>query len=115
MSPKAVLALGMVFHELATNAVKYGSLSVPEGRVEVTWRLKPGENGPEVLKLEWREAGGPTINKPGRKGFGSRLIAQTVTRELSGHVRFAFEPSGFRCVLEIPVTESLTAADRQPA
>jgi PAS domain S-box-containing protein len=114
LSPRAVLALGMVFHELATNAVKYGSLSAPQGRVEVTWR-KGQADGSEVLELEWRELGGPSVSSPGRKGFGSRLIDQTVTRELSGRIRFEFEPSGLRCVLEIPVTEGLTATDQQPA
>ena len=77
--------------------------------------MEPAENGSEVLQLKWREAGGPSVTEPERKGFGSRLIQQTVTRELSGQIRFDFEPSGLRCVLEIPVTESLTAADRQPA
>jgi two-component system CheB/CheR fusion protein len=104
----------MVFHELATNAAKYGSLSVPQGRVEVTW-CKRQTDGSEMLELEWREIAGPSVSPPERKGFGSRLIQQTVTRELSGQIRFEFEPSGLRCVLEIPVTESLTVADRQPA
>jgi two-component sensor histidine kinase len=80
----------------------------------VTWRNRRAD-GSEVLELEWREVGGPTVKVPERKGFGSRLIQQTVTRELSGHIRFEFEPSGLCCVLEIPVTESLTAAGRQPA
>ena len=98
LSPRTTLALGLLFHELATNAAKYGALSVPEGRVEVSWDV----TGTGPLRIEWREVGGPPVRPPERTGFGSRLAERTVARELGGRVRFDFEPAGLRCVLEIP-------------
>ena len=99
LNPRTTLALGLLFHELATNAAKYGALSVPEGHIEVVWEAM-GDAGP--LRIEWRETGGPPVGPPERTGFGSRLVHQTVTRELGGRVRLDFEPTGLRCVLEIP-------------
>src|SRR5919202_1780620 len=98
LSPRTTLALGLLFHELATNAAKYGALSVPEGRVEVTWDV----TGTGPLRIEWREVGGPPVRPPERTGFGSRLAERTVARQLGGRIRFDFEPAGLRCVLEIP-------------
>ena len=66
-----VVALTLAFHELATNAEKHGSLSVPGGSVHVTWHIKPAAKGSRQVELLWREAGGPPVRKPERQGFGS--------------------------------------------
>ena len=103
---RTAVALGMVVHELTTNAVKHGALSAPEGRVTVTWEVRD-----RALSLEWREAGGPPVGEPGRQGFGSRLIKQTIGRELGGEVAFRFEREGLRCAMTIPLEKATRPAD----
>jgi PAS domain S-box-containing protein len=97
LAPHQALAFGLVFHELATNAAKYGALSVPGGCVRVGWALQ-GER--ERLVLTWLESGGPPVTPPSRRGFGSRLVQASVTGELGGKAELAFDPDGFRCRLE---------------
>ncbi|WP_334164630.1 PAS domain-containing sensor histidine kinase [Phenylobacterium sp.] len=92
LPPQTALSIAMALHELGTNAVKYGALSVPEGRVEVRWTARDGG-----LVLTWRERGGPPVAPPTRQGFGSRLIQRGLARELGGEVRLAFEPAGVTC------------------
>lgn len=102
--PEAVQPASLVLHELATNAVKHGSLSTPDGTLEVTWGARP-DGG---LRMEWRETGGPPAllaGPPTRRGFGSRMIAATVTGQLGGTVGFDWRPAGLRC-------EILIGADR---
>lgn len=100
--PNAALALGMAFHEFATNAAKYGALSTPAGQVRVTWDfLRSSE--PRVLRLTWAETGGPPVKKSGHKGFGSILIERGLSLELDGEVRLDFDPSGLVCTIEIPL------------
>jgi two-component system, chemotaxis family, CheB/CheR fusion protein len=102
LGPKAALALGMTFHELATNAAKYGALSNPTGEVRVTWDfLRSSE--PPALQLRWAETGGPRVEKTGRKGFGSTVIERGVSLELDGEVRLDFEPGGVVCTIDIPL------------
>ena len=86
--------LSLAFHELATNAMKYGALSRAEGRVHLGWRLEDG-----LVNLSWRESGGPPARPPVRKGFGSRLLSQTLGHEADGEVRLAYDPEGFSCVM----------------
>jgi two-component system, chemotaxis family, CheB/CheR fusion protein len=102
LTPKMVLALGMAFHELATNAVKFGALSVPTGHVAITWSEQPVEGG-RRLHLSWVESGGPKVTAPTRKGFGSRLIAEGLAYELDGDVHIDYHPSGIRCEVDVPV------------
>jgi len=92
-------SLGLAIHELATNAAKYGALSCPGGRVEVLWH-KPSE---DLVMVEWRESGGPAVEKPERRGFGTDLIERVVAQELRQPVRLEFAPDGVRCWLTIPV------------
>ncbi|WP_233248058.1 sensor histidine kinase [Caulobacter sp. D5] len=100
LPPSAALALSMVFHELATNASKYGGLSTPNGRVEVTWRRDPLD--PRHLALRWVESGGPKLDgPPQRKGFGSRLIAASLRSELKGEAVFEYLPTGLVCALSV--------------
>ncbi len=107
LTPNAALALSMVFHELGTNAVKYGALSAPEGTVTVVWHVDPGAL--HRLTLHWEERGGPTVSPPARKGFGSRLIAASLKSDLAGEARIDYRPSGLVCVL----TLSLPRTGRQ--
>lgn len=96
LSPRAALSLSMALHELATNAVKYGALSTPAGRVTLQWNLTPGP-GAERLDLTWTESGGPPVTPPTQRGFGSRLIERGLAAELSGEAAIRFEPDGVVC------------------
>ena len=73
VTASAAQMLGMAFHELATNAAKYGALSDPYGRIDVAWSVEPDQSGQDVFALEWRESGGPPVNPPLRSGFGAML------------------------------------------
>jgi PAS domain S-box-containing protein len=92
LQPKAALALSMALHELATNAVKYGALSNGVGSVGISWRLTPGD--PQRFQLSWVESGGPPVDVPRRRGFGSRLIEQGLSQDLAGEVLLDFDRSG---------------------
>jgi two-component sensor histidine kinase len=100
------LALGLVLHELATNAAKYGALSVEQGRIEVRWRIEPKEDDLPLLVLDWIETGGPTVRQPRRLGFGSRLIEGSVTGRLNGSVDIEYARDGLRCRLAFPLPPS---------
>jgi len=104
LPPRMAVTLGMVFHELATNAAKYGALSTPAGLVRVSWRtvLDGAATG---LVLQWTEEGGPPVRTPTRRGFGSRLIENSVNGELGGSSRMAFEPGGLSYRLEVTVSD----------
>lgn len=103
LKSQAVLTLSMVFHELATNAAKYGALSVPSGRVSVAWSVGVDETkGERFLSLVWFEAGGPPVKPPTRKGFGRILIERGVGFDLKGSARMDFYPDGLCCELIIP-------------
>jgi two-component sensor histidine kinase len=100
--PKAALALGMAFHELATNAAKYGALSKPEGQIRVTWELLRSSDA-RTLRLQWAETGGPPVENTERKGFGSILLERGLSLELDGEVRLDPDPSGIICTMQIPL------------
>lgn len=104
LPPKHALALSMALHELATNAGKYGSLSVPEGQVAVTWTTRT-KGQLQWLLLQWTETGGPLVTPPTRRGFGSRLIGEGVPYELDGEVTLAFYPGGVTCIIDVPLEE----------
>lgn len=102
LQPSVALALGMAFHELATNAAKYGSLSTLAGQVRVTWEvLRSSEAG--TLRLTWAETGGPPVKDTGHKGFGSILVERRLSLELDGEVRLDFDPTGLVCTMQIPL------------
>ena len=92
-----VQAVGMVLHELATNASRYGALSHPQGRVEVSW----SRNGDGGARIDWRETGGPPVSPPHAMGFGSRLITATAASQLGGSATFAWEPAGLHCTIAV--------------
>ena len=100
LAPRAALALALALHELATNAAKYGALSVEAGIVDIAWQETDG-----ALRLDWKESGGPAVAVPEHRGFGSRLIEQGLGADLGGQARIAFEPDGLRCTIEAAVGE----------
>jgi two-component system CheB/CheR fusion protein len=99
---KMAVALGMALHELATNAAKYGALSKPTGQVRVTWELVRSSE-PSALRLRWRETGGPAVQGPQRKGFGSTVIERGLALELDAKVGIDLDPKGLICDIEIPL------------
>ncbi|MDI6623537.1 MAG: HWE histidine kinase domain-containing protein [Brevundimonas sp.] len=101
LPPAAALSFGMIFHELATNAAKYGALSAPDGRVLVDWSVADQTN--PRLELVWREIGGPPVAPPDRKGFGSRLIERNVRHDLAGEVELDYAGDGFTATFSIPL------------
>lgn len=102
LGPKAALALSLTLHELSTNAAKYGALSVDSGRVEITWEVT-GEGDAACLRFRWQESGGPVVKAPERKGFGSRLIEQSLAGSLGDKARISYEPTGVVWMIETPL------------
>lgn len=96
LSPSKALMLTLTLHELATNAVKYGSLSNGRGRVTINWQASSASN----VKLGWKETGGPPVTPPKNKGFGSLVIEHSLEGQHGGAV-FKFDPRGLVCTLEI--------------
>lgn len=101
LKPQVAVALIMAFHELATNAVKHGALSIDNGRVEVSWELQSSGKGERICLL-WRERGGPPVTAPVRKGFGSHLIERALPRDVDGEVCLTYDPQGVLCRILIP-------------
>jgi two-component sensor histidine kinase len=99
LRPNQAMALAMAFHELATNAVKYGALSNNVGHVRISWEVRPTGD----IHLSWVEEGGPPVKEPHRHGFGSRLIDRNLPAELGGSVRREFLPQGLRCAIDFPL------------
>ena len=92
----------MALHELTTSAVKYGALSVPDGRVTV--RCEHLQNAePPGLLIEWREHDGPPVEPPMQRGFGSLLVSDGLAYELDGKVSLEFDPAGVICRIEVPL------------
>ncbi len=102
LTVEAAQALAMVLYELVTNASKYGALSTPHGRLEVTWNRGPDGEAAKLL-IEWREIGGPTVTASSQGGYGVGLIRDLIPRELGGSVALEFAPAGVRCNVEIPL------------
>jgi two-component sensor histidine kinase len=96
------LTLAMALHELTTNASKYGALSVPAGRIEISWAILESDSAPSQLRIEWRERNGPVVEAPTRHGFGSRFIEGSVAAELQGSARLDYHPTGLVCTMKIP-------------
>lgn len=103
LSPRMALAVALALQELATNAVKYGALSNTTGVVRITWETA-GAGASRRLLLRWEEAGGPAVNPPTRRGFGSRLIERSFAMEVGGQATLEFLPEGVRCTVDTPMT-----------
>jgi PAS domain S-box-containing protein len=105
LEPTPSLAMAMAVHELCTNAVKYGALSVPGGVVTIGWEVTRHE-GNRGLHLRWQERGGPPVSAPSHRGFGSMLIKDALAADLNGSVALEYAESGVICVIEasLPAT-----------
>ena len=99
----------MAAHELATNAAKYGALSIPSGKLSIKWdiRTAPGEG--QAFTLNWTETGGPKVQPPTRRGFGVQAIEKLLAQDIDGKATLAFAPEGLSCSIEAPFTEKLGA------
>ena len=100
--PDAAQHIGMALHELATNAAKYGALSLASGKVAIVWSVAPDAEGVPVCHLGWEESGGPPVAPPTRRGFGRIVIERTVARAVRGQVRIDFAPTGLKWHLVFP-------------
>lgn len=101
LKPSAAVGLTMIIHELTTNAVKYGSLSSPHGRVHLFWRRM--QDG--ALAIKWTETDGPTVTPPRKAGFGSLLIPRCLDGEVGGRVKMYFAPDGVVCDISLPAAQ----------
>lgn len=97
LAPDQVQNFSLALHELATNAAKYGALSVPEGHVDVSWAVAARDDQP-LLQLKWQERGGPTVAPPSREGFGSSLL-----RSIFSGSRLDFAPKGLSYRIDVPL------------
>jgi two-component sensor histidine kinase/CheY-like chemotaxis protein len=107
----AVIALAMTFNELCTNTTKFGALSVPTGRVEISWTI---DEMKQRLRLVWRETGGPAVEPPTRRSFGTRMMG-SLGQQLTGQVQLAYEPGGFIYSLDVPLGSVAAVAIRPAA
>jgi two-component sensor histidine kinase len=99
LAPGAMMSLGLVLHELATNSAKYGALSVPSGRLHVGWDLEEAGH----LRLTWEERDGPQVQPPSRTGYGTDLIKATVGYSMGGRVEQEYAPGGLRAEIVFPL------------
>jgi PAS domain S-box-containing protein len=104
VNPTAAQNLALSIHELATNASKYGALSVPAGRVSLAWTIVRGEKGDNQVRITWVEKGGPPVEEPRRKGFGHIVINKMIAQALDAEVDLAFGPEGVRWTLHMPAS-----------
>ena len=110
LNPKSAVSLGMAFHELTTNAAKYGALSTKGGKLEVTWSLTANRD----LHIHWRESGGPAVPTPERRGFGRLLLERALRADLDAEVQLNFASAGLECIITFPLDRFSPTRDTQP-
>jgi two-component sensor histidine kinase/PAS domain-containing protein len=108
LEPKTAQAIAVAFHELATNAAKYGALSNGEGRVEVAWACATDGR----LNLCWIERGGPPVTTPMRKGFGTNIVGRIIREQSKGEMRIDWKPAGLECEIILPTTSDLNSSPK---
>jgi PAS domain S-box-containing protein len=104
LAPRVALAFALAIHELATNSVKYGSLSMDEGRVVISWDVAETSSSAR-LWFQWQEIGGPRVSRPTRTGFGSRMIERALAQEIGGTAEIEYRPRGVVFTAEAPLPE----------
>ena len=116
LSSGAAVALGMAFHELATNAAKHGALSSPAGGCGCLGARRKADDGARWHEVLWKEAGGPPIPEPpSRRGFGTRLLERGLAAQIGGAVSLNFAPCGLRCRIRLPADDGRSATESVPA
>jgi two-component sensor histidine kinase len=100
------IVFGLIFHELTTNAAKYGALSRPAGRIAIAWEIAGGR-----LNMDWVESGGPPVVPPTRRGFGTKLL-ESGFRSLDAQVETDYRPPGFRCKISLPLSREWAKSQR---
>lgn len=106
LRPKSAESFALAIHELATNALKYGALSAPSGRIDVNWRIDEGKDAPALI-FEWRERDGPPVSPPQRNGFGTEMLERTFAFEFKGNTALAYDPTGVHCTIKIPLSRRI--------
>ncbi len=108
LQPKAAEPLSLAFHELATNSVKFGALGVPDGRIEVNWRVLDASSTLPTLAFTWKESGGPAIAiQPGRRGFGTELLERMLNYQLGTETDLTFASEGLHCRIRLPLSPDI--------
>ena len=107
LAANLVMTVSLAFHELATNALKHGALSVPDGSVNVAWTTDPAMRSARQVRIAWRERGGPPVERPERRGFGSQLLEQGIRSQAGGTVQLDFQPKGLECHICLPLGTGL--------
>ena len=110
LKPNAVHSLTLALHELATNAAKYGALSVPDGRVAIGWEVGGPDTAEARFRMSWRESNGPPVAPPARKGFGHVVISEMVGSSLHGRVTLEYAPEGLLWAIDTPRSSVLGEA-----
>lgn len=110
LMPATAQTVALALHELVTNSAKYGALSAQSGRLSVNW-----ESQPDLLKLVWTETGGPHVEKPVSRGFGTRSVIASIESQLGGTAEFDWRPEGLVCCLSVPLSSGELATDPVPA
>jgi two-component sensor histidine kinase len=103
LHPRAELTMGMVLHELSTNAGKYGALANADGTITIEWTVQPHAPGGPLFAFDWTERGGPPVTEPERKCFGTRFISDSIRHELKGTAEFDFRPEGLVFICRFPL------------
>ena len=115
LAPAQSQVLVLALHELASNAVKHGALSQPEGQVTLTLLHGHDTAGPDILQLHWEERGGPRIaEEPAHHGFGRRLLERGLTHQVGALVRCDFNPDGVSCEIALPLSPEAAVAPPEP-
>jgi two-component sensor histidine kinase len=107
LTPNATHGVAMVLHELTTNAAKYGALSQQGGQVSVRWMVTDKHSAAAMLRIQWKETGGPKVTPPARQGHGSSVIRDLLRYELDGSVDLVFASDGVRCAITLPVQSTV--------
>jgi two-component sensor histidine kinase len=110
LKPASAQAIGLALHELATNAGKYGALSMDKGHVDICWEIES-----DVLIMSWTERDGPPVSKPKQRGFGTTVIETMANHSLDGAVDLDYAPSGVTWRLACPAANALERREIRPA
>jgi two-component sensor histidine kinase len=109
LQPATAQTVALALHELVTNSAKYGALSAVTGRLSVSWEIEAG-----VLDIVWAESGGPPVEKPASRGFGTRSVIASIESQLGGQAEFDWRPEGLICRLSVPLSPRNIAPDPPP-